>query len=65
MVNKRLLVGIGCMLVGGALVVTGLLRIPVLPIVLILIGGAVSFVGYTIFRSRRSDKPKGLEYGRR
>lgn len=64
MVNKRLLVGVGCMLVGGALFVTGLTQMPGLPIVLILIGGALGFVGYRIFESRRSDKPKGMEYGR-
>ena len=63
MVNKRLLVGIGCMLVGGALVVTGLLRIPVIPVVLILIGGTLGFVGYRIFESKGTDIPRDLNLG--
>lgn len=63
MVNKRLLVGVGCMLVGGALVVAGLLRIPVVPVVLVLVGGAVGFVGYKIFENRGSEVPKDLELG--
>lgn len=65
MVNKRLLVGVGGMLVGGILVVAGLLRIPVVPVVLIILGGAVGFIGYKIYDLRGSDKPKGLEYGGR
>lgn len=64
MVNKRLLVGVGCMLVGGALVVAGLARLPGLPIVLILMGGALGFIGYRIYEKRNGGKPKGMEYGR-
>lgn len=63
MVNKRLVVGVSCMLVGSALVVTGLLRIPVVPIVLILIGGAVGFVGYKIYELRRGSIPSDLNLG--
>lgn len=63
MVNKRLLVGVVCMLTGGALVIIGLTQIPGLPIVLILVGGALGFVGYKIFKSRKSDKPNDLNYG--
>jgi len=63
MVNKRLLVGLGCMLVGGVLVVTGLLRVPVVPVVFILMGGSVGFVGYKIFESRRNDKPNDMNFG--
>ena len=63
MVNKRLLVGIGCMLVGGALVVTGLLRIPVVPVVLIMIGGSIGFVGYKIFEARGGGIPSDLNLG--
>jgi len=51
------------MLVGGALVVTGLLRIPVVPVVLILLGTALGFTGYKIYELRRSDKPNDLNYG--
>lgn len=63
MVNKRLLVGIGAMLVGGALFVTGLFRIPVVSIVLILMGGAIGFVGFYIYERRRGGKPNDLNYG--
>ena len=51
------------MLVGGALVVKGLTLIPGLPIVLILLGGALGFVGYRIYELRRSDKPNDLNFG--
>lgn len=63
MVNKRLLIGVGCMLTGGALVITGLTQIPGLPIVLILVGGALGFVGYKIFEKRRGNIPSDLELG--
>ena len=63
MVNKRLLVGVGCMLVGATLVVTGLLRIPVVPIVLILMGGTIGFVGYKIYELRRGSIPSDLNLG--
>ena len=63
MINKRVLVGIGAMLLGGVLVVTGLLRIPVVPIVLILVGGAVGFGGYKIYETRRRGIPGDLELG--
>ena len=63
MVNKRLLVGIGCMLVGAVLVVTGLLGIPVVSVVKILIGGALGFVGYRIYERRRGGKPDDLNFG--
>ena len=63
MVNKRLLVGVGGMLVGGVLVVKGLTLIPGLPIVLILVGGALGFVGYKIFEKRGSNKPSDLNFG--
>ena len=61
--NKRILIGTACMLVGGALVVIGLLKIPIVPVVLILIGGALGFSGYKIYETRRSDKPQDLVYG--
>ena len=63
MVNKKLLIGVGCMLIGGSLVVTGLLRIPVVPIVLILMGGTLGFIGYKIYELRRSDIPNDLNFG--
>lgn len=63
MVNKKLAVGVGCMLVGGVLVVTGLLGIPVASVVKVLIGGAIGFVGYKVFESRRSNKPSDLNFG--
>lgn len=63
MVNKRLAIGTGCMLVGGALVVIGLLKIPIVPVVLVLVGGAIGFVGYKIYETRRSDKPNDLNFG--
>ncbi|MFX0084316.1 MAG: hypothetical protein ACFFAU_01480 [Candidatus Hodarchaeota archaeon] len=47
--DKNRLYGVGGMMVGGALVVTGLLQIPVLPVVLIVVGGAVGFIGYKFF----------------
>ena len=63
MVNKRLAVGVGAMLVGGALVVIGLLQIPPVPVILILIGGAIGFVGYKIFERRRGEIPSELNLG--
>ena len=63
MVNKRLLVGVGCMLVGGILVVTGLLGIPGASVVKILLGGAIGFVGYVIFEKRRGYIPSDLNLG--
>ncbi len=63
MVNKRLLIGLGSMLVGGVLVVVGLLKVPVVAAVLVLLGGTLGFVGYKIFENRRSDKPDDLVYG--
>lgn len=63
MVNKRLAIGVGCMLVGGALVITGLFRLPIVPIVLILIGGAVGFVGYKIYEARNGGKPNDMNFG--
>ena len=63
MVNKRLLVGVGCMLVGGVLVITGLLGIPVASVVKVLLGGALGFVGYKIFEKRGSSKPNDLNFG--
>ena len=63
MVNKRLAIGVGCMLVGGILVITGLLGIPVVSVVKVLIGGALGFVGYTIFEKRGSNKPDDLNFG--
>ena len=62
MVNKRLAIGGGCMLLGGILVVTGLLRIPVVPVVLILMGGTIGFVGNRIYK-KRNDKPEGKPEG--
>lgn len=61
--DKSTLIGFGSMLVGAILVVIGLLRIPVIPIVLIVIGGALGFGGYKIYENRRSDKPKDLNFG--
>ena len=63
MANKRVLIGVGCMLVGAALVVIGLLQIPILPVVLILVGVALGFTGYKIYETRRGGKPDGMEYG--
>ncbi len=48
--DKKMLIGIGGMLVGGVLVVGGLLQIPVLPVVLIVIGGALGYVGNKVYR---------------
>ncbi len=62
MVNKRLLIGVGGMLVGAILVVAGLLRIPVVPVVLILMGGTIGFVCNGIYK-RRNDKPNDLNFG--
>lgn len=63
MVNKRLAVGVGCMLVGGALVITGLVKLPVVPFLLILTGGAVGFIGYKIYELRKSGKPNDMNFG--
>lgn len=52
MLNKNLLIGLGGMLIGGILVVKGLTMIPGLPIVLILVGGAIGFACYKIFENR-------------
>ena len=52
MLNKNLLIGLGCMLVGAALVIAGLSRLPAIPIVSIVMGGAVGFSGYKIFEKR-------------
>lgn len=60
--TKRTLVAIGVMLVGGVLFVSGLLQIPVVPVVLILVGGALGFTGYKIFLSR-NNKPDDLIFG--
>lgn len=61
--NKSILIGFGCMLVGAILVIIGLLRIPVISVILILIGGALGFTGYKIYENRRSDKPNDLNFG--
>lgn len=61
--NKKVLIGTGRMLLGGILVVIGLLRIPVIPVVLILVGGALGFTGYRLFETRRSDRPDDMIYG--
>ena len=61
--TKVALIGIGAMLVGATLVVVGLLQIPVVPVVLILVGGAVGFVGYKIFENRKNAKPNDLYFG--
>lgn len=61
--TKVTLVGCGAMLVGAILVITGLLQIPVLPVTLILVGGALGFVGYKIFESRKNIKPDNLIFG--
>jgi len=63
MLGKRLLVGVGSMLVGAVLVVVGLIQIPVIAKVLILLGGTVGFVGYRIYEQRGKDKPDGMIYG--
>jgi hypothetical protein len=61
--TKRTLVGLGAMLVGAILVVSGLLQIPVVPVVLILVGGVLGFIGYKIFENRGNTKPDDLVYG--
>ena len=48
--DKNMLIGVGGMLVGGALVVVGLLKIAIVPVILILIGGAVGFTAYKVFK---------------
>ena len=47
--DKNTLYGLAGMLVGGVIVVTGLLKIAVLPVLLILVGGAIGFAGYRIY----------------
>lgn len=64
MVNKRVIVGICCMLVGGILIVIGLVQIPIVARVLILIGGTVGFIGYRIYELRRNNRPKDLNFGK-
>ena len=52
MLNKALLIGLSCMLIGVALVITGLSKLAIVPIVLIVMGGAIGFSGYKIFEQR-------------
>ncbi len=47
--DKNMIYGVGGMLVGGSLVIGGLLQIHVLPVVLILVGGTIGFVGYKFY----------------
>ena len=63
MVDKRLAVGVGCMMVGGVLVVIGLCQIPIVPVVLIIMGAGLGFVGWTIFKKRAKKLPEGLNIG--
>ena len=51
---KKEIISIGGMLLGGALVVIGLLKISIVPVILILVGGAIGFTSYKIFKDEIS-----------
>lgn len=61
--SKVILIGCGAMLLGGVLVVVGLLQIPIIPVVLILAGGGLGFLGYRVYKNKNNIKPEDLYFG--